>query len=249
MAVVWRRQDADTTYEVRGAGRTRRLYRNGVFHSQWHPRRFLTTNVWDLLSLPSLFLPPEKIQRILVLGVGGGAVLRQLGWLYPKAQQLGVEWDATHLYVARKFFGLRAAKVKLIHAEAISWLQQYRGPKFDLIIEDLFTDHQGQPVRVKDADRLWFAQLNRHLQSHGLLIVNFISTRELRRCAYFHSAATQKKFQAAYGFTTRLYENEIGVFARQVYSLADWWVRLQQHGALYREYRRHQHKYRIRILP
>ena len=52
MALLWERRVEGTLYQVRSAGRTRRLYTNGVFHSQYNPVRPVTGSVWDLLLLP-----------------------------------------------------------------------------------------------------------------------------------------------------------------------------------------------------
>ena len=76
MALLWSEQDGDSRYEVRSAGNTRRLYTNGVFHSQYNPNNPVTGSVWDLLLLPAFFLPPGRPRRVLVLGVGGGENIR-----------------------------------------------------------------------------------------------------------------------------------------------------------------------------
>ena len=65
MAVIWQKHVEGKCYEVRAAGHTRRLYTDGVFHSQYNPRHSLTGNVWDLLSLPSFFLQQRQLQRAL----------------------------------------------------------------------------------------------------------------------------------------------------------------------------------------
>ncbi len=75
MAIVWSKKVAETRYEVRSAGSPLRLYTDGVFHSQYNPEQLLTGHVWDLLMLPAFFYPKNTIKRVLVLGVGGGAVV------------------------------------------------------------------------------------------------------------------------------------------------------------------------------
>ncbi len=37
MAVLWQKKTAGQHYEVRTAGNSRRLYKNGVCHSQFNP--------------------------------------------------------------------------------------------------------------------------------------------------------------------------------------------------------------------
>ena len=101
MALLWHKQDGNTRYEVRSAGNTRRLYTNGVFHSQYNSTQPVTGSVWDLLLLPAFFLPASSLKRVLVLGVGGGAVIRQLNHFLQPEQIVGVELNPVHLEVAR----------------------------------------------------------------------------------------------------------------------------------------------------
>ena len=73
MALVYQKQLGNSHYEVRSAGASLRLYSNGVLHSQYNPNTPVGGTIWDLLLLPGFFkdTPPK---RILVLGLGGGAI-------------------------------------------------------------------------------------------------------------------------------------------------------------------------------
>lgn len=214
VAILWHRQDGDTRYEVRTAGNTRRLYTNGVFHSQYNPGHPVTGSVWDLLMLPAFFRP-QQVRRVLMLGVGGGAVIRQLNHFLEPKLIVGVELNPVHLEVARQFFEVEAANVELHQADAIWWMRQYRGERFDLIIDDLFSDNDGEPQRAIAADGPWMRRLLKHLSPQGTLVINFGSPQELKACGWFDDAAVYSKFPAAFGLTTPLYENAIGAFLRQ----------------------------------
>jgi len=248
MAVIWQKQTASKTYEVRSAGQTRRLYTNGVFHTQYNPGRSLTGNVWDLLSLPSFFLTAAQIRRILVLGVGGGAVIQQLRGWYPHCEVIGVELDATHLYLARRFFGLRDSRVELIRDDAINWLGRYRGLPFDIIIDDLFTEKDAEPSRVIAAENKWIRQLTRQLSKHGMLVMNFISGWELRSSCFFGRTGCAPQFKQAFRLMTPLYENQIGVFLQQPSSVNIWRKHIRSHSGLQQEYAEYRDKYQVRKL-
>ena len=189
MAILWQKTIKNTRYEVRSAGQTRRLYTDGVFHSQFNPNRAITGGVWDLLMLPTFFYPPHSIQRILVLGVGGGAVIHQLQRYIKPAEIIGIELNPTHIMVAKRYFGMNNKLATLVKADAIEWLENYSGPAFDMIIDDLFAEEEGEPVRAVKANKAWFEKLNSHLSSEGLLVMNFVSTKDLKNCA----AITYKK--------------------------------------------------------
>jgi spermidine synthase len=214
MALLWSREVGGVRYEVRTAGRTRRLYTDGVFHSQFNPERPAGGSVWDLLMLPAFFLPPESVRRVLVLGVGGGAVIRLLQHFVGPESVVGVELNPVHLSVARRFFGVGGPGVALHRADAVQWMSQYRGEPFDLIIDDLFGGSGGVPVRAVGADPQWFRSLLRPLAPGGALVMNFADTEELGR-AWYGSAAVRRRFEAGFRLSTAQNENAVGVFLRR----------------------------------
>ncbi|MGD8785180.1 MAG: oxidoreductase [Thioalkalispiraceae bacterium] len=247
MGIIWQKTVNGKQYQVRSAGQTRRLYTDGVFHSQHNPGRSLTANVWDLISLPSFFLESNKIRRILVLGVGGGAVIRQFLQWYPGVEITGVELDPMHIRLGKRFFGLSNKHVTLIEADAIDWVKRYLGLPFDIVIDDLFGEVAGEPQRVIDANTGWLKLLVNLLTPHGMLVMNFTESRDLRDCAVFHNETIQKNFNAAYRLMTPLYDNQIGVFLRETATANEWRKRISQHP-VYREYRQSQEKYQMRKL-
>jgi len=214
MAVVWQENVGGVDYQVRSAGNTRRLYTDGVFHSQYNATRPVTGSVWDLLFLPAFFHPVGKLKRVLVLGVGGGAVINQLNAFLSPQEIIGVELNATHLDIARRYFSVDASNVELHQADAVKWLRSYRGPKFDLIIDDLFGEQNGEPCRAVAADESWCRLLKRRLKLDGTLVMNFDTSAARRKCFWF-SCAKHERWPAAYAFSTPLYSNSVGVWSGQ----------------------------------
>lgn len=258
MAVIWQRRHNQQHYEVRTAGRSIRLYTNGVFHSQYNPAHIMSGGVWDLLCLPLLLrhqpdhqlshherhgfhdingnrnnaikknsidssrtsrtAKPESQKashhlRVLVLGVGGGAVIRQIKHFYPSADIVGVDIDPVHLSIAKRFFGVTPAIASLYEADAKEWLQHYvkqcKGKptpeRFDVIIDDLFGHHNGEALRAFPVDAEWSQILLKACRRDGLIVANFDSAASVKRCALSALAATDYVAE----FTTPLYENKI----------------------------------------
>jgi spermidine synthase len=234
MAILWKKKVDGTTYEVRSAGRSLRLYENGVLHSQYNSANPLTGSVWDLLWLPALFYPHGTVGRVLVLGVGGGAAIAQLRRYVGPELIIGVDLNRVHLRLARQFFALNKPGVKLCHEDAVRWLKQYAGPKFDLIIDDLFGEQDRQPQRAVTADSRWLGAQLKHLNPGGMLIANFESDKAFRQCGYFARASVARRFKAVYRLTSPRCENVVGVFSRDevigrdLYQRIDGWDELRR---------------------
>lgn len=249
MAVLWKKAIDGVCYEVRSAGHTRRLYTDGVFHSQFNLRRPVTGGIWDLLTLPALFAPSGAIRRALVLGVGGGAVLRQLLHFVSPEALVGVELNPVHLHLARRYFGLCDRRLELVAAEAEAWVGAYRGPRFDLIVDDAFGEQAGDPVRAIPASAAWFRTLLSRLSPHGVLVMNFISRDDLVGSAYFTSARVRARFSSAFELSHPLNENAIGAFLRSPGDSCVLRRRLLQIPELDPRRRGCRLRYRIRRLP
>ena len=212
MSIVWQNKSGPDLYEVRRAGNRLRLYRNGVLHTQYNSSRPISGNLWDLLLIPAFFYKPEAIRRVLVLGVGGGAVIRLLNHFVRPDEIVGVELNPLHIHIARRFFGIGPRQARLVRANAVNWIRNYRGPAFDMIVDDLFDEENGQPKRAVIADKDWFMLLQNLLSSQGVLAMNFATRPELKKCAYFHDFDLQKRFGSAFQLNKPQYENTIGVF-------------------------------------
>lgn len=214
MAVIWQKNIDGKKYQVRDAGKTRRLYTNGVCHSEFNPDKLVTGSVWDLLILPALFYSPGKIKRVLMLGVGGGASILQLHHLVEPLSITGVDLNPVHLDIAKRFFKVDETPVNLFEADAREWMQQYIGEFFDLIIDDLFIDEGSEPVRAVEATSKWFNLLIRHLSIDGHLVTNFGSQQEFKQSAYFQNRKVRSCFSSAFRLTSPLLENVVGAFMR-----------------------------------
>jgi len=168
--------------------------------------------------MPAFFMEPTKLRRVLVLGVGGGVVIKQLTALFPNIEVVGIELDAVHLSIARRWFEVSPREATLIEADATVWLRKYRGPKFDMIIDDLFGDAGGEVARAVEVDDEWASVLCRHLAAGGVLTANFIGNSELRNSGLYRA----KQFTSRHRFTPPFCDNAISVFVKNDTTLKQW---------------------------
>lgn len=211
MAVIWSRNHDGVRYEVRSAGRTLRLYSNGVFHSSYNPARPVTGGVWDLLMMPSFLYPPGTIRNVLLLGVGGGTVIRQLCEFVRPQRIVAVDINAVHLDIARRFFGIEGDGISLVQADAREWLAGDRR-RYDLVIDDLFGECDGEPVRGIAADAAWCQDLARRVAANGAVAINCIGPAELSRSGFLLDETLRARFPGRLQLRAQRDANAVGVF-------------------------------------
>ena len=215
MAIIWQDTREGIHYQVRNAGKTLRLYTDNVLHSQYHPDKKLTGSVWDLLFLPALCLPVKKPLRILVLGVGGGAVMHMMNEFFNCEKIIGLELNPTHIEIAREIFAIKGSRFELIETDAIDWVKNYKGEQFDLIIDDLFYELEGEPVKVASPDATWFYHLFSQLKSQGMVIMNFVGRHSAMSASPLHDDNVQKLLPFGLHLTTPYYDNHVLAFSSE----------------------------------
>lgn len=217
MAVIWTYHDGEHHYEVRSAGASIRLYRNGVNHSQWNPLRPLAGAVWDLLTLPALHRPHGSLRDGLILGFGAGAAGRQLRDLAAFDRIVGVELDPVHLSIADGFFDC-AEGCELVAADAVAWVEGEASRSYDYIIDDLYGEEDGIPERVAPFDLEWCEQLCRLLRPGGLLVFNMIEPDRVANLPLCRDAGLIRRLPYCLGFQLPGYENRVVAFSDAPFS-------------------------------
>ncbi len=230
MALLWQKTNSNGYYEVRTAGRTVRLYKDGVFHSHYNPNLIVTRGVWDLLVLPALLHPTGSIRKVLMLGVGGGAAIHLLQHFVKPLHITAIELDDIHLKIAKRFFNVDYRNTELLHADAIQWVKiqaaRKRPAQFDLIIDDLYGEENGEPMRAIEANADWVRQTSRLLADDGLLVTNFVGRREARDAYVSKRARKSSGFKSSYRFENPNYDNVIVASSRQQTTRRDFKKRL-----------------------
>lgn len=212
MAVIWQQESNGSQYEVRAAGRTRRLYTDGIFHSQYNSTEPVTGAVWDLLMLPAFFYPPGSIRKVLVLGVGGGAVIRQLQQFIRPHAITGVDIDGVHLDIAQRYFDVAGPDIELVEADAIEWVKSAGEGTYDLVIDDLFGRGPEGPLRPVKPRKEWCNHLVRCLRPGGAAVMNCLRPRDLRTSGFATDRKLQKRFPGQFMLRSPVDENAVGAF-------------------------------------
>lgn len=216
MAIVWSQTIESNHYEVRSAGATLRLYRNGVNHSQWNPNRPLSGCIWDLIALPALYRPRGSIESVLMLGFGAGTVARKLREIVEPEQIVGIELDPIHLSIADGFFDCTEG-CELVAADAVEWVREESADpdrvQFDMIIDDLYAEEDEMAVRCAPLDLEWCQHLAKLVKAGGMLVFNMIEPRKVPHLPPLTDVVLREQFPYGKVFRMEGYENRIAAFS------------------------------------
>lgn len=115
-------------------------------------------------------------RRVLIVGLGGGAMVRFLAHHEPAVQIDAVEIDPAVVRLANEYFAVRAGGNVRVHtADAVAFVESATD-RYDLILMDAFlrpssdTDTTGVPTRLKT--QAFLARLKRALAPGGVVAFN-----------------------------------------------------------------------------
>lgn len=135
-------------------------------------------------------------QKVLVLGVGGGSVLKYLLHYFPSIEIDAVELRPEVTRIAHEYFSLYSdERLQIQHGHAEEFLNKsQKDSQYDLIIIDLFLTTKNKDISVDISEQ--FTQLDMLLTHDGILCMNVIGNN----IAQFHGLDDMRRI-----FGKRLY--------------------------------------------
>ena len=146
----------------------------GATFATWHPERLLTGYSWDAITAGCLLSAAGPPRSVLVLGLGGGTVTRQLRHLLPEARLTGVELDPEVTRLARQYMELDRQGVEVIEGDGYAFLAGTRRT-FDAIVDDIYLTGSDDVWRPEDLTGSVLAALAARLNPGGVALANFIT--------------------------------------------------------------------------
>ncbi len=249
MAIIWSEVIDGNHYEVRTAGASMRLYRNGVHHSQFNPHRPLSGGIWDLLTVTALYRQPESIDRALILGFGAGAAGRLLIDLAGPEQIVGIDLDPIHLSVADSFFECSQG-CELLAADAIEWVHatSEHNDQYDWILDDLYGEEDGLPVRCGPKSADWFRRLAARVAQDGMLVINLVEPSDVKSLPILTDSQLQNQFPHVIQLSMSAYDNRVLALSGRPFSQTLFDSRLEAFCQQFPRCRGVEAKYRVKRL-
>jgi len=139
---------------------------------------------------------PEKVKKILILGIGGGTVFPMLHTRFPNAKITAVDIDSEIIRLYSNFFsGDSSSYVSLIRADAQKFVGSER-MNYDLVIVDLYV---GNDVPGFVTGTSFFAALKNIVSTHGMIIFNYFTDKN----QWAKSQMLLDKLSAIFPFASR----------------------------------------------
>ncbi len=122
------------------------------------------------------FLFRPKPKRVLIVGLGGGAMVRFLNHVFPDTHVDAVEIDPVVVRVAEEYFGTRPGpRTRIVTEDAFVFFERSE-ETYDVIYMDAFlkpggdTDATGVPLHLKTL--AFYRQIQDRLADRGLVVFN-----------------------------------------------------------------------------
>ncbi|OIO54260.1 MAG: hypothetical protein COX57_01595 [Alphaproteobacteria bacterium CG_4_10_14_0_2_um_filter_63_37] len=168
--------DGDTSVEVREEGRYRWLTFSGGAPQSALDREEPGRLVFEHLHwLQGWMLFRDLPKRMLILGLGGGDLVRFALTALPETEIVAVEWSQPVIEAAHQFFHVPRVepRLRVVQADAFGWVEQCQ-ERFDVVLMDLFAGD------LSPVDRLsvtWLTALQTILTPDGAVALNLIPGR------------------------------------------------------------------------
>ena len=155
-----------------------------TFHKNKYYFQESQINLVDPDDLPMLYVRalsiatiyPHDVKRVLILGLGGGAMSTYLGRFLPDAVIDAVELDPGVIDTAERYFGVReTSNVHFIASDGRVFLNRHKEP-YDLIVVDAFN---GSSIPFHMMTKEFYGLVRERLAPGGVAAFNIISGTKL----------------------------------------------------------------------
>ncbi len=181
----------------------------GGTHATWHRERILTGYAWDALTAASVLYPGDSPRNLLMLGLGGGTVCRQLRHIFPDLSITAIEIDKGMVDLARRYMSLDDLTIDVRIGDAYQMIDDVE-ERFDVVIDDVYLGTGRDVLRPKDMAEGVLRRLASLTAPRGIVAANFIvsdgHTDIYSRAekAFEETFATVRNVRAPLGFNKTL---------------------------------------------
>ena len=123
---------------------------------------------------------------------------------------------------------------ELVAGDAVEWVQAGgEGEQFDFVLDDLYGEDEGVPVRYAPLDLDWFRAVSDLVAPGGMLVLNTVEPEKVPSLSPLKDRELRARFQHVKVFSMEGYENRIVAFSEQPLDEAVFAERLRAVGREY----------------
>ena len=159
---------------VQRVGRRIDLSVAGATFATWHPEHLLTGYSWDAITAGCFLHPGASPSSVLLLGLAGGTVARQLRYLLPGVDLDAVEIDPELVELGRRYMDLDRFAVRVHIGDAYRYLSR-TSQRFDVIADDIYLTGLDDVERPRAPTDRMLETMKRSLKPGGVLLANFVT--------------------------------------------------------------------------
>jgi len=150
---------------IKGGGLTQS---GGVAEKVWHT------------SLKETRKIKKSVKTCLVLGLGGGGVVRAIKRFWPRVAIIGVEIDPIMIELGTKYMNLKDNRTKIVIGDAMKFVKQQieKKKKYDLVLVDMYV---GDTIPSKFVSPAFYTLIKKLLEKDGITVINRLYYGEKRK--------------------------------------------------------------------
>jgi len=130
----------------------------------------LAEKIWNI-SLRELSKKKVEVKSVLVLGLGGGGLVKDVRSHWPKSKITGVDIDPVIVELGKKYLNLNSYKVNVLIKDAEDFVKESikKGDEYDLICVDTYL---GDEFPEKFENETFLKNIRKLLDDDGHVIFN-----------------------------------------------------------------------------
>ena len=139
----------------------------------------------------------QQVARVLILGLGGGTVVKLIRKLWPEAKITGVDIDHIMVELGKKYLKLDEKEIEIVVGDAYEFvakkLKNKKTEKYDLILVDLYV---GDNFPEKFELQEFLASTRTILAEYGVVVFNRLYYGQKRTQAVKFGKTLEKIFKS-----------------------------------------------------
>ncbi len=148
---------------------------NQIIHSVFY-KNYPNHHYYIYHSALPFLLEQGKIKNVLILGLAGGTMVRQMKELWGESVKIdAVDIDERMIELGKEYLNLKEDSVRIHHADARIFLKT-TSQKYDLVVLDAFCDNMYVPWTLVTRE-FWGMVLSR-LRPYGMVSMNMVSSSQ-----------------------------------------------------------------------